>query len=198
MRLFFTALLAFAAVPAFSQVAPATPDTRGRASDPTAIAAPKPTVAQFLKKLPGHWAGEQVMRCPKGSFMTMQVTETYREEKRGDVAGVAGELVCTIGSGDKTKTLRSTSFTWGDADGKGHSEVTQDGKTEKYITFVSGDTLVFIPDTPLNKDGKRDKPENGSGLSEVSEKGETFLVKKGFVTAPDGVYLIRGKLKKGK
>lgn len=192
---FVLAVLSLVALSGHASAAePAMPATRGQPSvDP---AMPKLTVARFLEKLPGIWTGEQVMRCPSGSFMTMRVTETYREEKRGDRAGLAGELVCTIGSGDKAKTLRSTSFTWGEAGGKGHSEVMQDGKTEKYITFVSGDTLVFIPDTPLNKDGVRDKPENGSGLSELVEKDAVFLVKKGFVNAPDGVYLIRGKLKK--
>lgn len=175
------------AVAAFA-AEPATPTTRSAASVMPALPAAKLTLAQMLEKLPGEWKGEQRMQNPKKEIMTMRVTETYRWETKDGVRTLVGETSYTVGSGEKEKTFRGVSRTWVDAQGKGHAEVTDSGKTLRYHAVVSEDSLVFIPEG--------NEKTSGTGVRIVREGADEFLVVRAFQTAPDGAYLVEGKLKK--
>ena len=190
MRPLFFSFALLASAGAVRAVEPAAPSTRGQPPAPPAFPIPKVTLAQFLDKLPGTWAGEQRMRNPKGEVMTMRVTESYRWETRDGARVLVGELTYTVGSGDKAKTFKGASLTRIDAAGKGRAEVTDSGKTLRYDALISEDTLVFVPE------GKGAKAESGTGVSFVKEGDAVFLSVRGFQTGPDGVYLVEGKLRK--
>jgi hypothetical protein len=128
------------------------------------------------------------MQNPKKEIMTMRVTETYRWETKDGVRTLVGETSYTVGSGEKEKTFRGVSRTWVDAQGKGHAEVTDSGKTLRYHAVVSEDSLVFIPEG--------NEKTSGTGVRIVREGADEFLVVRAFQTAPDGAYLVEGKLKK--
>lgn len=170
---------------------PAAPSPEAPVTMP-ALPEGKVSLDRMLEKLPGEWRGEQRMQNPKKQIMTMRVCQSYRWETRDGARVLVGETSYTIGAGEKEKTFRGVSHTRVDADGKGHAEVVEAGKTLRYDALVSEDSLVFIPE------GKGRSADSGTGVCVVREGGDEFLVVRGFQSGPGGVYLVEGKLKKTK
>ena len=185
-----SALLLTVAPVVFAEVSPPAPDTR--ATPPAVPAAPKlsPSLAELLRRQPGKWEGEQRVISPSKSVMRVQVAETYRLETVEGRPVLLGDIRYTVGSGDKAKTYVGTSRTWIDAEGRGHAEVTQDGKTDKFAAFTSEDSLVFLP-----AGQKTENADSGTGVRVVTEGSDRFMLVRGFQRGPQGTFVIEGRLR---
>lgn len=188
-RLFAIAPLVLAGALA-AQVSPPSPDTR--ATPPPAPTLPKatPSLIELLRRQPGRWEGEQRVISPTKSVMLVRVAETYRMETGGGLPVLHGDIRYTVGSGDKTKTYAGSSRTWVDASGRGHAEVTQDGKTEKFSARADEDSLVFLP-----AGVKPEEASAGTGVRVAVENGVRVMIVRGFQKSPQGVYVIEGRLR---
>lgn len=157
-----------------------------------ALPAPKISLKQFMEKLPGTWSGTQYTQSPKGQIMTVSVKESYRWEKAaGDEPPVLlGDLSYTVHVNGKERVFTGTSRTWIDKAGKGHAEVEQSGVKTRYVALINVDTLVFAPE------GELEKPRSMTTVRFVPEKGVEAMEVRGFQSAPDGPYLMKGLLKR--
>ncbi len=167
----------------------AAPDTRSIPPAPPARPKrPAPTIAELIGQFPGRWTGEQRVISPDKSVMLVRVDETYRIENPGEAPILHGDIRYSIGDGPSAKTFRGTSKTWVDAQGVGHAEVTQDGKTEKYDATARNDSLVFLPA------GSGDSPASGTGVRVLMKNGVRIMEVRGFQKSGKGVFIIEGRL----
>lgn len=183
-------LLGLLVATAFAQVAPPAPETRATPPPaPLSPLAPAPSLAELITRFPGHWEGEQRVISPTKSVMLVRVSETYKLDPAEKRPVLLGDIRYTIGDGDSRKTFRGTSRTWIDEQGRGHAEVTQDGKTERYDALARADSLVFLP---VNHGGK---PASGTGVRVITANGVRHMEVKGFQQTPKGVFIIEAVLK---
>lgn len=168
---------------------PAAPDTRAvPPAPPVRPEVAAPTVAELIGQFPGRWIGEQRVISPDKTVMIVRVDETYRIETSAKTPVLVGDIRYGIGEGPTEKTFRGTSKTWVDAQGVGHAEVTQDGKTEKYDATARKDSLVFLPA------GSGTAPVSGTAVRVFMQHGVRRMEVRGFQKTDKGVFIIEGRL----